>query len=132
MEEAKVLYQKKIKLVPKLRFKGFEEEWEKKELKDFTKINQGLQIAISERFLEKVDGSYFYITNEFLRAGSKKSYFIKNPPQSVMCDEDDLLMTRTGNTGQVVTGVSGAFHNNFFKICHHKTQNISQKYFLKL
>jgi type I restriction enzyme S subunit len=25
-------------------------------------------------------------------------------------------MTRTGNTGQVVTGVIGAFHNNFFKI----------------
>jgi type I restriction enzyme S subunit len=25
-------------------------------------------------------------------------------------------MTRTGNTGQVVTGVTGAFHNNFFKI----------------
>ena len=117
----------KTKLVPKLRFKGFEEEWEKKELKDFTKINQGLQIAISERFLEKVDGSYFYITNEFLRAGSKKSYFIKNPPQSVMCDEDDLLMTRTGNTGQVVTGVSGAFHNNFFKI---KFDSSCAKWFL--
>jgi len=27
-------------------------------------------------------------------------------------------MTRTGNTGQVVTGVSGAFHNNFFKIAY--------------
>jgi type I restriction enzyme S subunit len=25
-------------------------------------------------------------------------------------------MTRTGNTGQVVTDVKGAFHNNFFKI----------------
>ena len=34
MEEAKVLYQKKIKLVPKLRFKGFEEGWEKVLLED--------------------------------------------------------------------------------------------------
>jgi type I restriction enzyme S subunit len=25
-------------------------------------------------------------------------------------------MTRTGNTGQVVTGVNGVFHNNFFKV----------------
>jgi len=48
------------------------------------------------------------------------------------------MMTRTGNTGQVVTGASGAFHNNFFKIAytsdcskwflyyfltHHKTQH---------
>ncbi|MGL5964210.1 MAG: restriction endonuclease subunit S, partial [Fusobacteriaceae bacterium] len=27
---------------------------------------------------------------------------------------------RTGNTGQVVTGVNGAFHNNFFKIKYDK------------
>src|SRR5437868_624325 len=99
--EAEILHKKKT-LAPKLRFKGFDDEWKKKELKDFTKINQGLQIAISERFSEQVDGSLFYITNEFLRKGSKKSYFIKNPPQSVICNEDDLLMTRTGNTGQVV------------------------------
>lgn len=25
-------------------------------------------------------------------------------------------MTRTGNTGKIVTNVSGAYHNNFFKI----------------
>ena len=117
---------KKI-LAPELRFKGFNSDWEKRELKDFTKINQGLQIAISERFSEQVDESLFYITNEFLRKGSKKSYFIKNPPQSVICDEDDLLMTRTGNTGQVVTGVQGAFHNNFFKI---KFDSSCEKWFL--
>ena len=29
-------------------------------------------------------------------------------------------MTRTGNTGKVVTGVKGAFHNNFFKIAYDK------------
>jgi len=104
------------KVLPQLRFPEFDGEWSKKILKEFTKINQGLQIPISERFTEQVEGSYFYITNEFLREGSKKSYFIKNPTDSVICDEDDILMTRTGNTGQVVTGVHGAFHNNFFKI----------------
>ncbi len=114
-------------LAPKLRFKEFDGEWEKRELKDFTKINQGLQIAISERYSEQVDGSLFYITNEFLKKDSKKSYFIKNPPLSVICNEDDLLMTRTGNTGQVVTGVHGAFHNNFFKI---KFDSSCEKWFL--
>ena len=29
-------------------------------------------------------------------------------------------MTRTGNTGIVVTNVSGCFHNNFFKINYNK------------
>ena len=103
-----------------MRFKEFSGEWEQFTLKDVTKINQGLQIAISERFLEEVENSYFYITNEFLKANSDKKYFIKNPPQSVICDKTDILMTRTGNTGQVVTNVAGAFHNNFFKIKYAK------------
>ena len=106
------------KLVPVLRFAEFDGVWLSKPFKDLTKINQGLQISISERFSEKVEDSYFYITNEFLKKGSKNRYFIKNPSKSVICTEDDILMTRTGNTGMVVTNVSGVFHNNFFKIAY--------------
>jgi len=114
-------------LKPKLRFKEFEGDWIEKKLKEITKINQGLQIAISERFTEPFKNSHFYITNEVLRKGSTKKYFIKNPTESVLCVEDDILMTRTGNTGQVVTGVKGAFHNNFFKI---KFNSNCDKWFL--
>ena len=101
---------------PKLRFPDFQDFWKKEPLKNLTKINQGLQIPISQRLTEKVDNSYFYITNEFLKEASKKQYYIIDPPKSVLCSESDILMTRTGNTGMVVTNVSGAFHNNFFKI----------------
>ncbi|WP_020536131.1 restriction endonuclease subunit S [Lewinella cohaerens] len=118
---------KEKKRTPQLRFKEFEGDYSQRILKDFTKINQGLQIPISERYGEQVKGSYFYITNEFLRKGSKKSYFIKNPSDSVICSEEDILMTRTGNTGQVVTGVHGAFHNNFFKI---KFDDSCEKWYL--
>ena len=102
--------------VPKLRFKEFDGAWSIKPLKNICKINQGLQIAIENRFTDDGVNRYFYITNEFLREGAKKTYFIENPPRNVICDENDILMTRTGNTGQVVTDVKGAFHNNFFKI----------------
>ena len=102
--------------VPKLRFKEFDGDWSIKPLKNICKINQGLQIAIENRFTDDGVNRYFYITNEFLREGAKKTYFIENPPRNVICDENDILMTRTGNTGQVVTDVKGAFHNNFFKI----------------
>lgn len=34
----------------------------------------------------------------------------------MICNKDDILMTRTGNTGMVITGVDGVFHNNFFLI----------------
>lgn len=108
-------------------------EWEVKYLKEICKINQGLQIPISERYTEKIEGSYFYITNEFLKANSEYKYYILNPTENVICDKNDILMTRTGNTGMVVTGVEGAFHNNFFKINYNKAliENKFFVYFLK-
>lgn len=95
-------------------------EWKEKRLKNICSINQGLQIPISNRFTEYKSGRYFYITNEFLKADSGKKYYIENPPKSVICNEEDILMTRTGNTGKVVTNVSGAFHNNFFKVDYNR------------
>ncbi|WP_417558940.1 restriction endonuclease subunit S [Mesoflavibacter zeaxanthinifaciens] len=116
-------------LIPQLRFSEFNQDWQSRPFKELTKINQGLQIPISERYLEQVEDSYFYITNEFLKEGSKNTYFIKNPSKSVLCNEDDILMTRTGNTGMVVTNVSGAFHNNFFRIAYPDYINKSFLYY---
>ena len=116
-----------------MRFPEFSGEWEERPLKEIVKINQGLQIPISERFTEQIENSYFYITNEFLKAGSEKRYFVKNPNQSVICTKDDILMTRTGNTGMVVTNAEGVFHNNFFKVAYPDYINKTYLYnFLKL
>jgi type I restriction enzyme, S subunit len=123
-----------VRNIPRLRFPEFGKEWNENHFKDVSKINQGLQIPISERFSEPKEGRYFYITNEFLKTESKKGYFIDNPKKSVRCTAEDVLMTRTGNTGQVVTGVEGAFHNNFFKI-KTNPNNVDKRflvYFLKL
>lgn len=115
--------------IPQIRFSVFSGEWEENQLIDLTNINQGLQIAISNRFTEKIDGSYFYITNEFLKESSNIKYFILNPPESVLCTKDDVLMTRTGNTGEVVTNIDGAFHNNFFKI-KFDSKKLTKDYFV--
>lgn len=106
--------------VPLIRFDYFKEEWDEKRFKDFTKLSQGLQIAISSRFLEDGEHRYFYITNEFLNPNSTKKYYIESPSENVICTVDDILMTRTGNTGKVITNISGAFHNNFFKVDYDK------------
>ena len=103
-----------------MRFPEFNYEWNNYSLEELTKVNQGLQIAIKDRYLEDGTNRYFYITNEFLKENSEKKYYIENPSKSVICTNEDILMTRTGNTGTVVTGVSGAFHNNFFKIKYDK------------
>ena len=64
-------------LSPSLRFPEFSGSLESVTLGELTKINQGLQIPISNRYTEQKDGTYFYITNEFLRPGNKKKFFIK-------------------------------------------------------
>lgn len=117
--------------VPELRFDGFVGEWEEYRFNDITKLSQGLQIPIDERYLQPSDDTYFYITNEFLKPGSKKHYYIKNPNKSVIANKDDILMTRTGNTGKVLTDVEGAFHNNFFKIAYDNS-SISKYYLFYL
>lgn len=108
--------------IPEVRFSEFKEAWKLSKFEDFTKLSQGLQIAISDRFLEPGKNREFYITNEFLNANSQKSFYIENPPKSVVATKKDILMTRTGNTGKVVTGVNGAFHNNFFKVSYNENK----------
>lgn len=108
--------------IPEIRFPGFTEDWEQRKFSDFTKLSQGLQIAISNRYTLPGENRMFYITNEFLNPQNTKKYYIENPSPSVIANEEDILMTRTGNTGKVVTGVRGAFHNNFFKIAYKKDE----------
>lgn len=112
---------------PQIRFKGFTDAWEQRKFENIFKVSQGLQIPISERYLEPAINRYFYITNEFLKDSCEKSYYIESPAENVICNEEDILMTRTGNTGIVVTDVKGCFHNNFFKIKYDKTQ-LSKRY----
>ena len=94
------------------------EEWEIKTFKDISKVNQGLQIAIEERYKDLKEGRLPYITIQYIndKLNSDNEYFIENFSESVVCKEDDILMTRTGNTGIVVTNEIGVFHNNFFKV----------------
>lgn len=95
-------------------------EWDVKTFKDICYVNQGLQIAISNRYKRNGFNRYLYITIQYLNT-QKNPEYIENPQQSVICYKDDILMTRTGNTGFVVTDVEGVFHNNFFKINYEKS-----------
>ena len=82
---------------------------------EICRVRQGLQIPISKRLINYEEGCYEYITVQYINGGKDREY-IKNPKPTVICMEDDILMARTGNTGKVITGVRGVFHNNFLKI----------------
>lgn len=93
-------------------------KWEIKKFKDISKVSQGLQIAIEERFKEFKENRLPYITIQYIndKFNRDNEYFIENYNESVVCKKDDILMTRTGNTGIIVTNEYGVFHNNFFKV----------------
>jgi len=101
-------------------------EWEVVKFKDITKVRQGLQIPISKRKSTKCENCYQYITIQFVK-NNKEIEYIQNPQKTVICTEEDILMTRTGNTGIVVTNVSGVFHNNFFLVDFNR-DNINKNY----
>lgn len=96
-------------------------------LADLCTVNQGLQIPISKRYREKGEGRYFYITVQFLKVSHNEKYYVENPPKSSICEKDDIIVVRTGSTGQIVTGVEGCFHNNFFKV-NHKKDKVHSRY----
>ncbi|GAA9209995.1 restriction endonuclease subunit S [Helicobacter pylori] len=95
-------------------------DWEIKIFRDISTINQGLQIPISQRLKAPTEHAKFYITIQALN-NRKEFEYIKTYNESVVCHKDDILMTRTGNTGMVITNIEGVFHNNFFKINFDRT-----------
>ena len=91
--------------------------WQYKTMKDICYVNQGFQINIEKRDKHKRKNNKIYITIQHLNSVGDDEYINdKDHNDSVVCNHNDVLMTRTGNTGRVVTGVSGVFHNNFFRI----------------
>lgn len=47
--------------VPQLRFKGFSDDWTVDSFKKLLIVNQGLQIPISDRYINYKEGLHFYI-----------------------------------------------------------------------
>lgn len=93
--------------------------------KEICTVRQGLQIPISKRLTHFEENCYEYITVAYLH-GAKDKEYIKNPKSTVICTKDDVLMTRTGNTGMVITNVAGVFHNNFFLIDFDRDKYIKE------
>jgi type I restriction enzyme, S subunit len=104
--------------------------WEMKGLRHVTRINQGLQIAQSARFSEPGPNRFEYITVKSIHAGDQgNKEYIENPPRSVICNPEDILLARTGATGEVISGQLGAFHNNFFKVEYDSNQ-VNRRYLI--
>lgn len=98
------------------------DDWQRVKFLDVMKVRQGLQIAISKRLKEPTETSKEYITIQSIKQTQQSREYVESPSERVICTKDDVLMTRTGNTGIVVTDVEGAFHNNFFLMDFDKSK----------
>jgi type I restriction enzyme S subunit len=105
------------------------ENWFVGTMKDICNVKQGLQIPIAKRKKEEGSNRLKYITIQYLNNPKINKEYIENPINTVICNKDDILFTRTGNTGQIITGIKGVFHNNFFKIIYNK-KLIDKKYLI--
>jgi len=106
-------------------------EWEVKPLLEVAKFRQGLQIDKSKRYT--IPGNnrikLIKVLDFYEEKGSME--YIDIPAESkkrVICDEDDIIIARTGNTlGMILTNVAGVFHNNTFALDYNK--KLFEKYF---
>jgi len=107
-------------------------EWKEVQFRRVVHLSQGLQIAQTERLETNESGSLEYITIKSINAGESSTVkeYVVPPSDRVICSKNDVLMARTGATGQVVTGVEGVFHNNFFKVSFN--QKIDKTYLVYL
>lgn len=107
--------------------------WEISRMKNICKVRQGLQIPIEKRLSSQVDNSLQYITIRSINNPDQPKEYIENPAENVTCTYDDILMARTGATGEPIINVSGVFHNNFFLVDYDRTrvEKMFLYYFLK-
>ncbi len=96
------------------------EHWLSISFRRISNLQQGLQIAIDKRLEEPSSNALEYITTKSIHNPNNPKHYVIKPKENVICDYQDILLGRTGNTGEVVTNVRGVFHNNFFKIVYDK------------
>lgn len=93
---------------PEIRFKGFSEEWEEKELGEIATMNAriGWQGLTQKEFLDS--GDYYLITGTDFNNGSidiKNCHYIGayryNQDLNIQVKDDDVLITKDGTIGKV-------------------------------
>ena len=120
----------KLKSYTKMKDSGVEwigkipEHWEVTKFRRICNLRQGLQISRNERFFEQGINRMPYITIRAIHAGDNfhAQEYIENASQRVICKSDDVLLARTGGTGEVITNKTGVFHNNFFLIDYDRNK----------
>nr|WP_227329879.1 restriction endonuclease subunit S [Enterococcus faecalis] len=104
-----------MKKVPRLRFRGFSEDWELCKLGEVFDFKQGVQVPVEEQFTTLEEGMQRFIRIVDLTTDEEPPRYIKYDSDNLV-SESDLFMVRYGAVGVIGLGYEGVIANNLFKL----------------
>ena len=103
--------------IPKIRFKGFTEDWEQRKLEDVSKFSQGFQVDLNKQEYSKSENNIRFIRIVDYTQKTEDLRYIVNDTKYNLIKNDDVIVVRYGATaGFVGHGITGVLANNMFKI----------------
>ena len=106
------------KRIPKLRFPGFDGEWEEKRLSEICDFEQGLQVDLSLQSKVIKPGFINFVRIENVTQNSDDYRFISTElSRNKILKKTDIIVVRYGATaGFIGRGFSGVLANNLFTV----------------
>ncbi|MFM7970332.1 restriction endonuclease subunit S [Aeromonas sp. A-5] len=109
-------------------------QWKLTAIGNCAAFQQGLQIAKATRRTEP-DHDVLPIlrTVNYENGFSDDVHYVLVDDKSIIAEQEDIIISRTGTVGRVLTGYRGIMHNNTFRINYDKTVLLREYliYFLK-
>ena len=102
---------------PKIRFKGYTDDWEQRKLGEVAKFRQGIQVDLEKQYSENGIGRERFIRIVDYTQNTEDIRYIDNVENANYVDFDDVVVVRYGATaGYVGHGIVGIIANNMFTI----------------
>jgi type I restriction enzyme S subunit len=123
-------FQNKIKPGKKYKFVEQSEEyafeipksWSLTAIGNLSVYQQGMQIAKSTRREELEDNTLPILrTVNYVNKFLKDVHYAIVDSKAIIAESEDIIISRTGTVGRVLTGFKGIMHNNSFRIIFPKT-----------
>ena len=99
----------------------------KKNLGDVVDIFQGLAINAKTKHLLSNKGLSLWRIKDLINGKPEQFIDSEKAPEKSIINEDDVVVTRTGQVGLVFQGKKGVLHNNSFKVIPDE-KILSKKY----
>lgn len=113
----KDMFPKEREKVPKIRFDGFDDEWEISIIDSIFNLSQGIQVPIEKQYTIQRENMDRFIRIIDLTSKKERPRYIKTIiNKNVYVSEEDLFMVRYGAPGKIGFGYKGIIANNMFRL----------------